>query len=1151
MGGYEAQFSPPLFEEEKLEHKDYSDAFGHLLDEIAEHITGRKGAEAVLTRGETDQLMFRIIAGEDAQQQIDMVGPSEVLKRCVQTGLAAKKQMLEGTARLGRRIGLNSMGHQFDDAWKPTGHRPGLGGGLAKIANLGSRYADAEDRIQSALAGMPIALRRYVKSFRAAIAAENPEEALADLAGFASVVMFASRETIYSHMAHPEIREPMGARVKYDDLPRIQAARKKYRIIDLGLVTRDQVASKEEYQELQEVRDIVEASYHVPWDEILFPDAAPEETTAYEIDESRREALLYAPYAFDSEPPEPLSLEEVYPDPHWRNGFTAVETALTWFDPKRGLFYDTSHLTDHERRENSPQQLIALSLFCGFPVKGLPPDTYSFPEIAQMLGVKTQSVHRAKQSALNKLRRSRRAMALLENLSLVNGDEGTVAAAFTGDRLRTGHRVLKSANRPPATRALLVPWWARRAQELLPEVRPSERGTPMYEEVYRSLTLAIFGAAGELAVLPEEAKRSPYPKTIYDQLETYLGKHLTIAHIEDFWNNQAGALLGLRREGGTPVSADRLGQLTSKLLANRLRHGDKVTLHIPEGMDGRCGYLGAWARHGEVKIVGDPGDYTGFGMSGSALIAVEGNVGSYAGAYGSGRSTLEASGAAGREAGYRLRGKSAVFIRENARFPVATGIRNAACVQIAEFKWGDPETHYPLPEETVPSEAPEHNKPVIMLGPALFPEQPEPEPESEAEMPPDEAPSAEVTTSSLPKQPEDAPPIWAYHVQDVKLQKGSLRPNTRSYKLVAEALKEAVISGIDELTTPDEAAQSSYPEQLYNDVTRHLGAYLTSRHIEDFWNREVPHLIGNRRWNRKLQLNPNRLGQLVSKLLADRLEDEDRIKLVIPDGTEGQCGYLGAWATRGIITIVGEAGDYTGAYLSGTALVAVEGDVGDYAGAEAEGESYLVVDGQAGSFVGYKARGASVIAVQESAGESIAIAIAEQSNVVVGAMEWQPSYGAEPRAIAPGGASADIVVPIPAPVPEPAISPAPEVSVEVEVSEPAELIEESTAEPVEEPIEERVEVPAEPEEAIDTAEEVVSPSVETTPPAAEFTMTPAPAARPQSVIQTIDFLDIAYYLRVGGPEALQVYTDQIGHKGREPLTAQELATLRERFPELG
>lgn len=106
---------------------------------------------------------------------------------------------------------------------------------------------------------------------------------------------------------------------------------------------------------------------------------------------------------------------------------------------------------------------------------------------------------------------------------------------------------------------------------------------------------------------------------------------LRAKHIETMWNDHWDGMVAELRNNMNGFDVKRFSQIMALLLGNVIRKDETVTLHVPKSQQGKLQYVGAWAKRGEIVIVGDVGDFTGAFKEDRASVTVIGSVGAYAG----------------------------------------------------------------------------------------------------------------------------------------------------------------------------------------------------------------------------------------------------------------------------------------------------------------------------------------------------------------------------------------------------------------------------------------------------------------------------------------------------------------------------------------
>ncbi|HKX72992.1 MAG TPA: sigma-70 family RNA polymerase sigma factor [Candidatus Saccharimonadales bacterium] len=160
----------------------------------------------------------------------------------------------------------------------------------------------------------------------------------------------------------------------------------------------------------------------------------------------------------------------------------------------------------------------------------------------------------------------------------------------------------------------------------------------------------------------EAGHASEYPKVLVEALQSQMGEALTVRHIAGFWNAEVENFVTHLQERMGDISLDRVGQLFSRLLAERMNDNTFVELTIPESLQGKLGYMGAGLEHGELVIHGNLGDYAGYKIGGLALVKVNGSVGNYAAAKANKMARLEVMGDAGHYAAAQARNQASLHV---------------------------------------------------------------------------------------------------------------------------------------------------------------------------------------------------------------------------------------------------------------------------------------------------------------------------------------------------------------------------------------------------------------------------------------------------------------------------------------------------------
>ncbi|HSX33249.1 MAG TPA: sigma-70 family RNA polymerase sigma factor [Candidatus Saccharimonadales bacterium] len=260
---------------------------------------------------------------------------------------------------------------------------------------------------------------------------------------------------------------------------------------------------------------------------------------------------------------------------------------------------------------------------------------------------------------------------------LVDVTEGGMLPQRVGDVIKTGRSAGQAAVRlvtvtptaePPVIPGRRVSWQAYPGELWDEPVRKTDSQLEAaYAQVGERLREMIFGAS--LYTFQKsfaEEVGSVYPKVLVDHIQKTLGRDLRPEHIADFWNTHLEDFARhLEGNLGDDASLDRATQLMSRLLAEQMSDNDIVDLYIPETLQGKLNYVGAWLSHGEVRVHGQLDNYAGYQMNGLGQLRIEGSVQHFAGQAMSGNARLEISGDAGAFLGSGTRGSASILVRGN------------------------------------------------------------------------------------------------------------------------------------------------------------------------------------------------------------------------------------------------------------------------------------------------------------------------------------------------------------------------------------------------------------------------------------------------------------------------------------------------------
>ncbi len=161
----------------------------------------------------------------------------------------------------------------------------------------------------------------------------------------------------------------------------------------------------------------------------------------------------------------------------------------------------------------------------------------------------------------------------------------------------------------------------------------------------------------------------------------------------------------------------------------------------------------------------------------------------------------------------------------------------------------------------------------------------------------------------------------------------------------------------------------TYSQPLLQAINEQLGQSVTVSHIETFWNEQLLPYVRSMQAAAGEDFNLTKVVGTFSRLLAERMKDDDHVELRIPQELDGKLHGIGAGLRSGELIIHGNAGDYVGYKMSGIALIAVNGSAGDEAGAEASGFASLDISGNVRNRLGRRASGSASIIVRGSAGD--------------------------------------------------------------------------------------------------------------------------------------------------------------------------------------
>lgn len=292
-------------------------------------------------------------------------------------------------------------------------------------------------------------------------------------------------------------------------------------------------------------------------------------------------------------------------------------------------------------------------------------------EIGLVYGIGRERVRQIEAKTMGKLRHPARSEPLRDFLDVEDGGEQPMRS---GDVVKAKRSIGRStlrlmlvpaeveARQPSGDRAS---WQAYPGESWEEPVRktPTQLGAE-YASTASRLKDLLFGAS--LYTFQKsfaEDVHSPYPKILVDRIVETFGRELTPAHLADFWNNHLEPFLQhLTDQLGDDASPERATQLLSRLLAERMTDNDEVSLRIPESLQGKLGYVGAWLSHGKLCVFGNLGDYAGHEMSSLGHLQIEGSVAHFAGSRMKGNARLEIDGNGGDFLGFGIGGQASILV---------------------------------------------------------------------------------------------------------------------------------------------------------------------------------------------------------------------------------------------------------------------------------------------------------------------------------------------------------------------------------------------------------------------------------------------------------------------------------------------------------
>lgn len=294
----------------------------------------------------------------------------------------------------------------------------------------------------------------------------------------------------------------------------------------------------------------------------------------------------------------------------------------------------------------------------------------SLDEIGEVYGISRERVRQIEDKAMNKLRHPSRANLLRD---FADFDEISEQPLRSGDIVKIERSIGRAAEQamivPPTIEP--IPLQPRESWQAYPGERWEEpvRKTPEQIEAEQEATaeklkdLLFDASLYNFQKSFAEQLQSPYPKILAERIEKTFGPTLEPSYIAEFWNNHLESFLGhLEERLGDDASADRATQLLARLLSEYMNDNDEILLRVPENLQGKLGYVGAWLRHGTLRVIGNAGDYAGYKMDSLARLQIDGNVGHFAGDHMKDDARLEIDGDTGDFLGNNIGGRASILV---------------------------------------------------------------------------------------------------------------------------------------------------------------------------------------------------------------------------------------------------------------------------------------------------------------------------------------------------------------------------------------------------------------------------------------------------------------------------------------------------------
>lgn len=519
-------------------------------------------------------------------------------------------------------------------------------GAYGDIADLASPYAELDDRRQNAVVGLIKAALKFKPGY---IPPKNPDRKPAKFVTYATWDIHQQLDRSVA-AGHGELMEACGPRLPYHVREEIRGKFREYEIDDLSTVahqcTGKGCAGCAEKRHLEQLQQWDIASRHISLSDVSLPHAAEEEVWDPDWDE-----------------PPVLTVADVWADPQ------PLRAAAELVHKKRADAIEEVLTNTLDEREAAIVRKIA-------GIGEDRPQTYD--EVGPSYEISGTRVGQIYNRALRKLRDLDDQP--LKGLLGLGESEAASPEMHGDDRLRTGRVVL---------RKVVSKDYVKTDTPVAAVGRP-EKGSVEYDEVFGAFLSHLTEEIYHYRKSVNRFGKEQYPAKLYKKIDQDLGQRLTPQHIEEFWNEWLPGLVAQFRGELAPFPGEdnfdysSISSLVSALLATRMQDKDYVRLRIPENMDGKFNYLGGWATHGEIAIIGDAGHGVGFRMSQRAVVTVRGDVGNYAGAEASGHSRLHIYGSASDCLGQGAAGDVAITVGGAAGDYAARGAKERAQISIGK-----------------------------------------------------------------------------------------------------------------------------------------------------------------------------------------------------------------------------------------------------------------------------------------------------------------------------------------------------------------------------------------------------------------------------------------------------------------------------------